>query len=141
MDSSALVIIGKILALIFLVLLNGFFVAAEFAIVKVRDTQLQPLIKRGHSRARSATHVLAHLEDDLRRLLAEAQRRKRRGPALGRDIVLNARELRERVARDVMRPRQEIVFLDTTATTAECLNIAEKTRFCRFPLCEDGDPG
>src|SRR5881628_1281479 len=69
MDSSALVIIGKILALIFLVLLNGFFVAAEFAIVKVRDTQLQPLIKRGHSRARSATHVLAHLD----RYLSAAQ--------------------------------------------------------------------
>ena len=30
----------------FLVFLNGFFVAAEFAIVKIRDTQLQPLIDK-----------------------------------------------------------------------------------------------
>ena len=58
---------------------------------------------------------------------------------MGRDIVLNALDLRRRVARDVMRPRQEIVALDTEATIAECLDLAEKTRYSRFPLCEDGD--
>jgi CBS domain containing-hemolysin-like protein len=39
----------------------------------------------------------------------------------------------------VMRPRQEIVALSTTASIAECLDVAEKTRYSRFPLCEDGD--
>jgi CBS domain containing-hemolysin-like protein len=38
-----------------------------------------------------------------------------------------------------MRPRQEIVALDTRATIAECLDVAEKTRYSRFPLCEEGD--
>lgn len=38
-----------------------------------------------------------------------------------------------------MRPRQEIVALDTKATMAQCLDVAEKTRFSRFPLCADGD--
>jgi len=38
-----------------------------------------------------------------------------------------------------MRPRQEISALDTNATIAECLDIAEKTRYSRFPLCEGGD--
>ena len=38
-----------------------------------------------------------------------------------------------------MRPRGEIVVLDTTASIAECLDIAEKTRYSRFPLCEEGD--
>jgi CBS domain containing-hemolysin-like protein len=39
----------------------------------------------------------------------------------------------------VMRPRQEIVALETQASISECLDLAEKTRFSRFPLCEGGD--
>jgi CBS domain containing-hemolysin-like protein len=38
-----------------------------------------------------------------------------------------------------MRPRQEIVPLNTEATIAECLEIAEKTRYSRFPLCDGGN--
>src|ERR1017187_2479264 len=38
-----------------------------------------------------------------------------------------------------MRPRQEIVALDTEASIAECLDVAEKTRYSRFPLCEGGN--
>ena len=38
-----------------------------------------------------------------------------------------------------MRPRKEIVALDTEASMAECLDLAEKTRYSRFPLCERGD--
>ena len=60
-------------------------------------------------------------------------------PRLGRDIVLNALDLRQRIVREVMRPRQEIVALDTEASMAECLDVAEKTRYSRFPLCEGGD--
>src|SRR5262249_28245323 len=36
--------------------------------------------------------------------------------------------------------RQEMVGLDTEASLTECLEVAEKTRFSRFPLCEGGDP-
>ena len=75
--------------------------------------------------------------------IAPAVRRRRRSrpaaPPLGRDIVLNALDLRRRVAREVMRPRQEIVALDTEASIAECLDVAEKTRYSRFPLCEGGN--
>ncbi len=45
-----------------LILLNGLFVAAEFAIVKVRSTQIEPLLKSGHSRARLVEHVINHLD-------------------------------------------------------------------------------
>jgi CBS domain containing-hemolysin-like protein len=45
-----------------LVLLNGLFVAAEFALVKVRPTQLQPLAARGDRRARVAAHMVSHLD-------------------------------------------------------------------------------
>lgn len=47
---------------ILLVALNGFFVAAEFALVKVRPTQLEPLVDEGNRRARLARHMLSHLD-------------------------------------------------------------------------------
>ena len=254
----------KILAVILLVLLNGFFVAAEFALVKVRDTQLNPLIRRGHRRAAMAKLILKrldaflsaaqlgitmaslglgwigepvftalltpvfgwlaiesaearhawafvigfsvitflhisageqapkwlaiqkplpttlwvaypmhwfyrasypfvltlnwssqwllrqvglepatdedrfHSEEELRLLFAGAEKRAGR-PTLGREIVLNALDLRRRIVREVMRPRQEMVVLNTQASIAACLEVADQTRYSRFPLCEGGD--
>lgn len=55
-------ILLKIGTVIILVLLNGFFVAAEFAIVKVRATQIEPLIKKGQKRAKLAQSVITHLD-------------------------------------------------------------------------------
>jgi CBS domain containing-hemolysin-like protein len=262
--NDAIFLLLKILAVVALVFLNGFFVAAEFALVKVRDTQLNPLIRRGHKRARISGFIIerldtflsaaqlgitlaslglgwigepvfsallhpvfvwlkveseqmrealafavgfsaitflhisageqapkwlaiqkplpttlwvayplfwfhrlaypfvlalngfsqwllrqaglepaseierAHSEEELRLLFAGAQQQAGRLP-LGRDIVLNALDLRRRLVRDVMRPRQEMVVLDTRASITECLDVAEKTRYSRFPLCEGGD--
>jgi CBS domain containing-hemolysin-like protein len=254
----------KILAVLTLVALNGFFVATEFALVKVRLTQLEPLAERGNRRARMARHVVSHLdaylsacqlgitlaslglgwigepifEDLLRPLftafsvesdaarrsfafvvgftsitflhivvgeqapksfairqplpttlwvaypmrvfyfiafpfiwllnesslgllrlaglqpapehegvsseeelgvLVAASQKQLGASRFSRDIVQNALELRHRVARDVMRPRQEITLLDTQSSVANCLDVAEKSRFSRFPLCEGGD--
>lgn len=56
---SILLQLGGIFALVFL---NGFFVAAEFAIVKVRSTQIEPLAARGSKRARIAQDVIGHLD-------------------------------------------------------------------------------
>jgi CBS domain containing-hemolysin-like protein len=80
----------------------------------------------------------AHSEEELRLVLGAAQKQAG-GTPLGRDILLNALDLRHRVAREVMRPRQEIVALDTEASISECLDVAEKTRYSRFPLCEGGN--
>ena len=74
-------------------------------------------------------------EEELRLTLAAA----RGGAAYGRTIALNALDLRNRAVREIMRPRQEIAALDTEATLADCISIAEKTRYSRFPLCENGD--
>ena len=41
--------------------------------------------------------------------------------------------------RDVMRPRHEIVFFSTEMPIAQCIELAEKTRYSRYPLCEKGD--
>lgn len=254
----------KLLAVLFLVFLNGFFVATEFALVKVRATQLEPDAARGHKRARMGLHLVRHLdaylsacqlgitlaslglgwigepvfadllqpvfklcnveseklqhslsfgigfsiitflhivvgemapksvairlaqptvlwiaypmrwfylamypfiwvlnesalmilrlvglepahesegihsEDELRLVLASSQ--KQLGASrFSRDIVQNALDLRRRVARDVMRPRKELTVFDTHASVAECLDVAEKSRYSRFPLCEGGD--
>ena len=56
------IIIFKLLAVGFLVLLNGFFFASEFAIVKVRASQLDALVAKGVRRARLARHVTSHLD-------------------------------------------------------------------------------
>ncbi len=52
---------GLTLALFF-VLLNGFFVAAEFALVKVRATQIDPLVAQGDRRARVSRHMITHMD-------------------------------------------------------------------------------
>ena len=60
-DSPGIIAL-KIGAIIFFVLLNGFFVAAEFAIVKVRSSQLDLQIEDGSKRAELAKHVVNHLD-------------------------------------------------------------------------------
>jgi len=254
----------RVIAVLVLVMLNGFFVAAEFALVKVRATQLRPLIQKGHRRARTAAFILgrldaflsaaqlgitlaslalgwigepvfaailepvfgwlritspevqhllafvfgfsvltflhisageqapkmlaiqkplpaalniafpllwfyrvsypfvvalnwssrwllrqvgivagsegehAHSEEELR-LLFVANQERAGGSALAREVLLNALDLRRRLAREVMRPRQEIESFDTAWTISECLALAEKTRYSRFPVCRNGD--
>ncbi|MBX3102553.1 MAG: HlyC/CorC family transporter [Bacteroidetes bacterium] len=51
-----------ILLAVALLLLNAFFVAAEFALVKVRDTQLSAKIKEGNRHAGIARSILANLD-------------------------------------------------------------------------------
>ena len=60
--SPSLDIFLRILAVLVLVFLNGFFVAAEFGLVKIRDTQLKPLIHRGNRRAKVAEFILERLD-------------------------------------------------------------------------------
>lgn len=48
-----------------LVFLNGFFVLAEFAIVKVRASRLEELARQGNARARAAKRMVGQLDDYL----------------------------------------------------------------------------
>jgi CBS domain containing-hemolysin-like protein len=52
----------QMLVILLLVVANGFFVAAEFAIVKIRATQLKPLLKSGDWRIPIAVKVTKHLD-------------------------------------------------------------------------------
>src|SRR5437868_3558445 len=56
------VILGKLAIIAALVALNGFFVACEFAIVKVRASQLDTLVEEGNARASFAKHIRSHLD-------------------------------------------------------------------------------
>lgn len=51
-----------ILITIALVLLNAFFVAAEFAIVKVRYSQIQLKAEQGNKFAKTSQHIIKHLD-------------------------------------------------------------------------------
>jgi len=52
----------EILITSLLVLCNGFFVAAEFAIVKVRYSQIQIKAERGNRLAKTSEHIIKHLD-------------------------------------------------------------------------------
>ncbi len=54
--------IGNLLLVLFLVFLNGFFVAAEFAMVKVRSTRLDTLLQEGNGQAKMARQLVDHLD-------------------------------------------------------------------------------
>jgi CBS domain containing-hemolysin-like protein len=55
-------IAAQVLVTVLLVLLNGFFVAVEFALVKVRSTRIQELANEGKGTARMAMHAIRHLD-------------------------------------------------------------------------------
>lgn len=59
-----MILIYLILALL-LVLLNAFFVLAEFAMVKVRPTQVEALAEAGNRRAKTLERIQAHLDEYL----------------------------------------------------------------------------
>jgi len=54
--------LGDIVFVLFLVLANGFFVAAEFAMVKVRLSQIEEKVKQGHRPAILAKHIVDHID-------------------------------------------------------------------------------
>ena len=115
----------------------AWFYRLTYPFIWVLHHSAQWLLRRLGFAAVSEAHG-GHSEEELRLLFTAAQL-KSGGTKLGRDLVLNALDLRHRVARDVMRPRQEIIVFDSAASMAECLAVAEKSRFSRFPICDHGD--
>jgi CBS domain containing-hemolysin-like protein len=81
-------------------------------------------------------HEIAHTEEELRLLLASRQSAELSEEKRG--LLANVFELFDRVARQVMVPRADVVFLSTTRSLADNLGIARGSGHTRFPLC-DGD--
>ncbi|TMV48494.1 HlyC/CorC family transporter [Paenibacillus mesophilus] len=61
MDGGPIPIGLSIALVVVLVLLNGFFVAAEFAVVKIRGSRIESLAQEGMLRAKLARKILANL--------------------------------------------------------------------------------
>ena len=78
---------------------------------------------------------LAHSEEELRVILAESEKAEEVS-SLGREILINALDMRDRVVRDITTPRGDVIFLNTTASFDENLKTALDSRHTRFPLCE-----
>ena len=80
-------------------------------------------------------HELAHSEEELRVILSESADHQEVTP-LGKEILINALDMRDRVVRDITTPRGEVVFLNTEDSFEENLKAATESRHTRFPLCE-----
>ncbi len=80
-------------------------------------------------------HELAHSEEELRVILTESEDAKQVTP-IGKEILMNALDLRKRVVRDITTPRKEVVFLNTEDSFEENLKRAVESQHTRFPVCE-----
>jgi CBS domain containing-hemolysin-like protein len=79
---------------------------------------------------------LAHSEEELRLILRESEKSAEVTP-LGRELVFNVLDLRDRVVRDIMTPRGEIVYLDLEDDFDTNVKKAIESRHTRFPLCRE----
>ncbi len=58
-------ILLQLFLVLFLIFMNGFFVAAEFSVVKIRPSRLETLIEAGNKRAAYAKKLTDHLDTSL----------------------------------------------------------------------------
>src|SRR5437660_833219 len=79
---------------------------------------------------------LAHTEEELRLILEQSEKSKEVSP-LGRSLLMNVLDLRDRVVRDIMTPRGEIVYLDLEDDFETNVKKAIESRHTRFPLCRE----
>jgi CBS domain containing-hemolysin-like protein len=75
-------------------------------------------------------------EEELRRLLASDQSSS--VTEQQRELLDNVFEMSHRLARQVMLPRRDVVYLSTRRPVADELRLARRSGHTRFPLC-DGD--
>ena len=81
-----------------------------------------------------STTELAHTEEELRLILDQSEESEEVSP-LGRDLLMNALDLRRRVVRDIMTPRGDVVYLDLEESFEDNVKKALASRHTRFPLC------
>ena len=79
---------------------------------------------------------LAHTEEELRLILEQSEKSQEVSP-LGRKLLFNVLDLRERVVRDIMTPRGDVVYLDLEDDFETNVKKAIASRHTRFPLCRE----
>ena len=78
---------------------------------------------------------LGHSEEELRVILSDSEKSQEVSP-LGKELLINALDLRRRVVREIMTPRGEVVYLDIDEPFDVNLGKAKDSRHTRFPLCK-----
>jgi CBS domain containing-hemolysin-like protein len=79
---------------------------------------------------------LAHSEEELRLIVQESEKSAEVTP-LGRELVFNVLDMRDRVVRDIMTPRGEIVYFNLEDGFEANVKKAIESRHTRFPLCRE----
>ncbi len=79
---------------------------------------------------------LSHSEEELRLILAESQKADE-VTSLGKEIVINALDLKRRIVRDIMTPRGDVIYLDVEEPFEKQLSTAIESQHTRFPLCRE----
>jgi CBS domain containing-hemolysin-like protein len=79
---------------------------------------------------------LVHSEEELRLILEQSEKSQEVSP-LGHSLLMNVLDLRDRVVRDIMTPRGEIVYLDLEDNFETNVKKAIESRHTRFPLCRE----
>src|ERR1700730_12077555 len=79
---------------------------------------------------------LAHSEEELRLIVRESEK-SAEVTSLGRELVFNVLDLRDRVVRDIMTPRGDIVYLNLEDDFETNVKKAIESRHTRFPLCRE----
>jgi CBS domain containing-hemolysin-like protein len=85
----------------------------------------------------ASEHELAHTEEELRLILSESYKSGEINQSEF-DYVENIFEFDDRVAKEIMVPRKEVVVLDKTKSIDENLEIIKKEKYTRYPVI-DGD--
>jgi len=80
-------------------------------------------------------HEIGHSEEELRVILSESSP-EGEVSSLGKEILINALDMRKRTVRDITTPRGEVVWLDLENSFEENLKIAQESQHTRFPLCQ-----
>jgi CBS domain containing-hemolysin-like protein len=80
-------------------------------------------------------HEASHSEEELRLIIAQSEMTNEVS-ALGKQVFINALDLRQRTVREIMTPRGKVDFLDAGESFQENLARIKASRRTRFPLCE-----
>ena len=115
--------------------LGGFYIVfrpAIWLLNKSANFLLQTVLRRPPV----PTTELTHTEEELRLILEQSEKSKEVSP-LGRSLLMNVLDLRDRVVRDIMTPRGDIVYLDLEDDFETNVKKALESRHTRFPLCRE----
>jgi CBS domain containing-hemolysin-like protein len=78
---------------------------------------------------------LTHSEEELRVILTENETPSD-GTELGNELLINALDFRQRVVRDIMTPRGDVIYLDIQDSFDANVQVAIESGHTRFPLVQ-----